>query len=105
MRRLRIRTFSELSTEETNSVENLISQKEVSPSSDEDRREMLALLQKMLDQLPDQQRMAIVLRDIEDLPYSKMAEMLKCTEQAARLKVFRARSRLKTLVDKALKNK
>ncbi len=105
MRRLKVRTFSELSTEETSSVENLISQNDTSVASDEDRREMFVLLQKMLDQLPDQQRMAIVLRDIEDLPYSKMAEMLKCTEQAARLKVFRARSRLKTLVDKALKTK
>ena len=105
MRRLKVRTFSELSTEETNSVENLISQNEASVASDEDRREMFVLLQKMLDQLPDQQRTAIVLRDIEDLPYSKMAEMLKCTEQAARLKVFRARARLKTLFDKAIKSK
>jgi RNA polymerase sigma-70 factor (ECF subfamily) len=104
MRRLKTRTFSELSTEETNSIENLISMNEVSPASDEDRQEMLALLNKMLDQLPDQQRMAIVLRDIEDIPYSRMAEILKCTEQAARLKVFRARSRLKILVGKALKN-
>jgi RNA polymerase sigma-70 factor, ECF subfamily len=105
MRRLKVRTFSELSTEETNSVENLISQPEISVTSDENRKEMIALLQKMMEQLPDQQKMAIVLRDIEDLPYSKMAEMLKCTEQAARLKVFRARSRLKILVDKALKNR
>jgi RNA polymerase sigma-70 factor, ECF subfamily len=105
MRRLKVRTFSELSMEEANSVENLISQPAVSLTANEDRKDMLALLQKMLDQLPDQQRMAIVLRDIEDLPYSQMAEMLKCTEQAARLKVFRARSRLKTLVDKALKIK
>ena len=105
MRRLKVRTFSELSTEETNNVENLISQNEASVASDEDRREMFVLLQKMLDQLPDQQRTAIVLRDIEDLPYSKMAEMLKCTEQAARLKVFRARARLKTLFDKAIKSK
>jgi RNA polymerase sigma-70 factor (ECF subfamily) len=105
MRRQKVRTFSELSTEETSSVENLISQPEISPSSDENRREMLALLQKMMVQLPDQQRMAIMLRDIEDLPYSRMAEMLRCTEQAARLKVFRARSRLKALVDKALKNR
>jgi RNA polymerase sigma-70 factor, ECF subfamily len=104
MRRMKVRTFSELSTEESNSVENLISQQEVAPTSDEDRREMFALLQRMLDQLPDQQRLAVVLRDIEDIPYSKMAEMLRCTEQAARLKVFRARSRLKTLVEKALKN-
>lgn len=103
MRRLKIRTFSELSMEETNSVEKLISQQEVSVPSDEDRREMLALLHRMLDQLPDQQRLAVVLRDIEDFPYSKMAELLGCTEQAARLKVFRARSRLKTLVQKSLK--
>ncbi len=105
MRRMKVRTFSELSTEETNSVENLISQPEASLASDGERREMFALLQKLLDQLPDQQRTAIVLRDIEDIPYSKMAETLKCTEQAARLKVFRARSRLKTLVEKALKSK
>ncbi|MDM7994320.1 MAG: sigma-70 family RNA polymerase sigma factor [Acidobacteriota bacterium] len=105
MRRAKVRTFSELSTEETNSVENLISQPDVSISTDEERREMFVLLQKLLAQLPDQQRMAIVLRDIEDISYSKMAEMLKCTEQAARLKVFRARARLKTLVDKALKSK
>ncbi len=105
MRRAKIRTFSELSTEETHSVENLISQPEISIATDEERREMFVLLQKLLAQLPDQQRMAIVLRDIEDISYTKMAAMLKCTEQAARLKVFRARARLKALVDKALKSK
>ena len=103
LRRLKTRTFSELSSEETNSVENLISHKETAPADDENRKEMVALLYRMLDQLPDQQRLAVVLRDIEDTPYSRMAEILQCTEQAARLKVFRARSRLKTLVEKALK--
>jgi RNA polymerase sigma-70 factor, ECF subfamily len=103
IRRMKVRTFSELSSEETNNMENLISQQEIAPAADEDLREMKALLQKILDQLPDQQRLAVVLRDIEAIPYSKMAEILKCTEQAARLKVFRARTRLKTLVEKALK--
>jgi RNA polymerase sigma-70 factor, ECF subfamily len=103
LRRLKVRTFSELTSEETNSVENLISRQEIAPSAEEHRKEMVALLYRMLDQLPKQQRLAIVLRDIEDMPYSHMAETLKCTEQAARLKVFRARSRLKALVEKALK--
>jgi RNA polymerase sigma-70 factor, ECF subfamily len=103
LRRLKIRTFSELSFEETNSVENLISHQDAAPAQDENRKEMVALLYRMLDQLPEQQRLAVVLRDIEDMPYSQMAEKLECTEQAARLKVFRARSRLKTLVEKALK--
>ena len=102
IRRQKTHTFSELSLEDTSSIENLISQNEVSTFPDEDRQEMQALLQKMLNQLPDQQRLAIVLRDLEAIPYSKIAEILKCTEQAARLKVFRARARLKTLVEKAI---
>jgi RNA polymerase sigma-70 factor, ECF subfamily len=103
LRRQKLRTFSELSLEEAGAVEKLINQNEVLPDSDEDRQEMRALLHRILDQLPDQQRMAIVLRDIEAIPYAKIAESMKCTEQAARLKVFRARARLKVLMEKALK--
>jgi RNA polymerase sigma-70 factor (ECF subfamily) len=102
IRRQKLYTFSDLSLEEAGSVEKLINQNEVSPASDENREELRALLHRMLDQMPDQQRLAIVLRDIEAIPYNKMAEILKCTEQAARLKVFRARARLKILMEKAL---
>jgi RNA polymerase sigma-70 factor (ECF subfamily) len=103
IRRRRVRTFSELSLEEAGRVEKLISQSDVSPVSDEDRQEMRALLYRLLDRLPDQQRLAIVLRDLETISYKKMAEILKCSEQAARLKVFRARVRLKSLMEKALR--
>jgi RNA polymerase sigma-70 factor (ECF subfamily) len=103
MRRQKLRTFSELSMEETGAVEKLINQNEASPDSDENRLEVQALLHRILDQLPDKQRMAIVLRDIEAIPDAKIAETMKCTEQAARLKVFRARARLKIMVEKALK--
>jgi RNA polymerase sigma-70 factor, ECF subfamily len=102
-RRQKLRTFSELSLEETGAVEKLINQNEALPDSDEDRQEMQALLYRILDQLPDKQRMAIVLRDIEAIPYARIADTMKCTEQAARLKVFRARARLKILIEKALK--
>jgi len=102
IRRQKTHTFSELSLEETSSIEKLISQNEVPQPSDESRQEMQALMQKMLNQLPNQQRLAIVLRDFEVVPYSQIAEILKCTEQAARLKVFRARARLKILIEKAL---
>jgi DNA-directed RNA polymerase specialized sigma24 family protein len=75
IRRQRTHTFTELNLDETGSIENLLRQNE----------------------------MAIVLRDLEAVPYSKIAEILKCSEQAARLKVFRARARLKTLVEKTLR--
>jgi RNA polymerase sigma-70 factor, ECF subfamily len=103
IRRQKLRTFSDLSLEETGKVEKLINKNEALPDSDEDRQEMQALLHRILDQLPEQQRMAIVLRDIETVPYAKIAETMKCTEQAARLKVFRARTRLKNLMGKYLK--
>ncbi len=103
LRRLKVRTFSELTSEESSSVENLISRQDPGTDDPDRRKEMVALLYRMLDQLPDQQRLALVLRDIEDVPYSRMAETLECSEQAARLKVFRARSRLKSLVEKAMK--
>jgi RNA polymerase sigma-70 factor, ECF subfamily len=101
-KRQKTRTFSELNLDDTSSIEKLISQNEIPPSSDEERQDLHLLLHKVLDQLPDQQKMAIVLRDIEMIPYAKMTEILKCSEQAARLKVFRARIRLKTLMEKAM---
>ena len=103
IRRQKTHTFTELSLDDTGSIEKLLSRNETPPDSDDDRQELQALLRKMLDQLPDQQRMAVVLRDLEVIPYSKIAEILKCTEQAARLKVFRARARLKTLLERAMK--
>ena len=102
-RRRRIHTFSELNLEEASSIENLISKNEIPPPSEENRQELYALLHRMLGQLPDQQRIAVVLRDLEGVSYVKMAEILECTEQAARLKVFRGRARLKELMEKALR--
>ncbi len=104
-RRHKVHTFTELDLEDAESVEKLIRQAESPPHTDENHQEMLALLHRMLDQLPDQQRTVIVLRDIERIPYSQLAAILKCTEQAARLKVFRARAQLKKLVEKALQAK
>jgi RNA polymerase sigma-70 factor, ECF subfamily len=103
IKRQKIHTFSELSIDDAAHIEKLISRNDPVAETGERQQEMIALLNRVLDQLPDQQRMSIVLRDIEGISYAKMAEILKCSEQAVRLKVFRARSRLKTLLKKALR--
>ena len=102
-RRRRVHTFTELSLIEADSIEKLMNRNNSQPASDEDSKEMHALLRKMLDQLPAPQRTAILLRDIESIAYDQMAQILQCSEQAARLKVFRARARLKELMEKALR--
>jgi len=105
IRRRRTYTFSELNLEDSNSIERLIGRAEPSVRSNEERAELQALLSKILGQLPDHQRKVIILRDIEAIPYVEIAGILKCTEQAARLKVFRARNRLKKILEKVLPKK
>ena len=105
MRRRRSITFSELNLQESENIENLLKQEAVPETSDEERKELHTLLYRMLDRLPEKQRRAIVLRDLEDVPYDKMAEVMNCTEQAARLKVFRARTRLRDMMLKSLKRR
>lgn len=103
LRRHKVHTFSELSLEDSNRLETLISQNEPPLETEEDQKQLAALLHRTLDQLPEQQRTAIVLRDLEGIPYPKMAEIMQCTEQAARLKVFRARTRLRELLERAMR--
>jgi len=105
IRRRRVHSFSELSIEDAAYIEKLISQDKLPLESAEKEREMYAILHKALNQLPERQKLSIVLRDIEGVSYGKMSEILNCTEQVARLKVFRARVRLKEIVEKALRNK
>ncbi len=105
LRRLRRRktyTFSELNLEDAASIERILASTETAGIPDRSQSEMQALLHKILSQLPDSQRKVIVLRDIEGIPYNEIAAVLKCTEQAARLKVFRARNRLKKILEKIL---
>jgi RNA polymerase sigma-70 factor, ECF subfamily len=104
-RRRKYKTFTELSLEDTDAIEKLMNQNEPPAVAQDDNREMHELLHKLLDQIPEQQKAALVLRDLEDVPYEKMADILKCTEQAARLKVFRARARLRDLMERALRRK
>ncbi len=104
-KRRRVHSFTELSLQETDVIDRLMNQHEPRAESSEDQQEMSSLLNKMLASLPDQQRTAVVLRDLENVPYDKVAEILDCTEQAARLKVFRARTRLRELIEKALRRR
>ncbi len=101
-RRNRTRTFSELNLAEIDNIERLIKQGNPPEASEPDRRELCTLLHKMLDQLPDRDRIAIGLRDLESVPYGKMADVLQCTEKAARSRVHRARIRLRKLMERAI---
>jgi len=105
IRRRRIVRFSDLSLRDADGIETLLNRSQRQSPPDEDGRLLHALLYRMLDRLSQKQRRVIVLRDLEQLPYERIAELLGCTEQAARLKVMRARARLRGLMGKALRRR
>jgi RNA polymerase sigma-70 factor (ECF subfamily) len=60
------------------------------------------MLWKALDRLPEKERMAVVLRDIEGLSTTEVAQILHSSETTVRSQVSRARVRMKTAIDQML---
>lgn len=63
------------------------------------REESRAVVRAGIDQLPDNYRIALVLRDIEGLGTEEVAERLGVSVNAAKIRVHRARQALRTLLD------
>lgn len=61
------------------------------------------LLREALAQVPERERLALVLRDVQGLPTDEVARMLGTTEVTVRTQVSRGRLRLKRLVDGMVK--
>jgi RNA polymerase sigma-70 factor (ECF subfamily) len=56
-------------------------------------------LWKALSSLPEKERIAVTLRDIEGLSTSEVAEILESSESTVRSQISRARVRLKDAMD------
>ncbi len=105
VRRRKILRFTELNEQETRTIEKFMAtpSTEAAEPALKNPEELRSLMQKILSRLPEKQRMAIVMRDLRQVPYEEMADALKCSKQAVRLKVFRARARLRTLLVRAMR--
>ena len=66
-------------------------------------REIAAAVNAALDQLPEELRLAITLREMEGLSYEEIAEMMNCPIGTVRSRIFRAReavsARIKPMLD------
>jgi RNA polymerase sigma-70 factor, ECF subfamily len=60
-----------------------------------EQSEMSACVEGYLEQLPDDYRVAILLRDVHDLTNVEVAELLGCSLATAKIRVHRARLRLR----------
>jgi RNA polymerase sigma-70 factor (ECF subfamily) len=60
--------------------------------------ERRGVLQQALDQLPDEFRLPVVLRDVADLDYAEIAEQLGLPPGTVRSRIARGRAKLATLL-------
>ena len=55
-----------------------------------EREALLAAVARAVEELPDQQRAALIMRKYQELSYTEIAAALECTEPAARANVYQA---------------
>lgn len=68
------------------------------PEEAAERRETIEAVRRAVEQLPEEQRKAVVLRDIHDLPYSEIAEILKVEIGTVKSRINRGRANLKKIL-------
>jgi RNA polymerase sigma-70 factor (ECF subfamily) len=65
-------------------------------------KELGAKLKEALAQLPERQRLAIVMFTIDEMPQKDIAEALQCSEEALNWHVFQGRKKLKEILKEHL---
>jgi RNA polymerase sigma-70 factor (ECF subfamily) len=93
-RQRRWNTFPDVEAPDAASVDE--STNPYSGVAEEQQRRML---RRALESLPEKERLAVVLRDIEGLSTAEVAEILQSSESTVRSQVSRARVRMKDAID------
>lgn len=58
-------------------------------------KERLALVHRLMNELPEKQRLIMQLRDVEEKSYKEIAVVLNLTEEQVKVNLFRARQKVK----------
>jgi RNA polymerase sigma-70 factor (ECF subfamily) len=67
------------------------------------RKELGALLERELANLPPQQRAVVMLRDVEELPSDEICSMLELSDANQRVLLHRGRGRLRAAIERELR--
>jgi RNA polymerase sigma-70 factor (ECF subfamily) len=64
-----------------------------------EQEDMSACVQQYIEELPDSQRVVLLLHDLEGMTNPEIAEMLGCSVGAAKIRFHRARTKLKSVLE------
>ena len=87
-------------SQESFSIASVLVASNTPPSQAFSRKEMLASVERSLQELKESDREIIALRHFEELSNSEVAEILELTEKAASIRYIRALAKLKTALAK-----
>jgi RNA polymerase sigma-70 factor (ECF subfamily) len=68
------------------------------PADRAEQAELRRAIDQALAQLPHEQRLAIVLCDVEGLDYAEIAEVMRCSLGTVKSRIARGRARLRVLL-------
>jgi RNA polymerase sigma-70 factor (ECF subfamily) len=97
---LRRRQKSRASMTQIAVAEEIVSAQETSVADAMISKETVSTVRRAIDSLPDEQRIVIVLRDLQDLDYSEIAELLSIPIGTVRSRLHRARLELKATLER-----
>lgn len=85
----------------TSTLDNVVERKtdSINPAEATESRDLADNIKKMMQELPEKQRLVMHLRDIEELTYDEIAETLSITLDQVKINLHRAR---KTIREKML---
>jgi RNA polymerase sigma factor (sigma-70 family) len=74
------------------------------PAAIHESQEALAVLQAALDDLPENQRQVVLLRDVEGLPTGDVCNILALSETNVRVILHRGRAKLRQALDRYVRD-
>lgn len=101
-RRKQRRKEHSLEEQEENSFSEMSDQSTAAPDDDLLKAELRAQIDRAIESLPEKQRMAVILRRYENMPYEQIADVLELSVSAVKSQLFRARGTLRELLSSYL---
>lgn len=103
LRRQKVYTFTDLSADDESRIEEFFEQfTSKGILTESDVPDLFVLLEKLLGRLNDKDKMAFVLREMEGLSYAEVAQAMKTTEVAVRIRISRSKKKLQKELEEIL---
>lgn len=67
-----------------------------------DQKEIMAIVQKAIYKLPEEQKEALLLREYNGFTYEEISQVLNCSLEKVKVLIFRARNQLKEMLPSVL---